>query len=100
MYNYIFSVIGKDGLSRDLPLYFPGLASTLSFASLSVRDPYLGILERHFLSLDPRALRPAMRSIILALLPGLEEETSEDFDRIPIDVGVTFVLCLGGGNPR
>ncbi|KFG87437.1 hypothetical protein MANI_001759 [Metarhizium anisopliae] len=81
LYNYIFTTIGTDGLSRDLPLYLPGLAPTLSFASLSVRSPYLDLLETHFLDLDPRSLRPAMRSIILALLPGLEEETSEDFDR-------------------
>src|SRR6478735_9670478 len=81
LYNLIFSVIGKDGLSRDLPLYLPGLATVLSFASLSVRAPYLDLLERHFLGIDPRSLRPAMKSIILALLPGLEEETSEDFDR-------------------
>ncbi|KAH6845377.1 Dopey, N-terminal-domain-containing protein [Chaetomium sp. MPI-CAGE-AT-0009] len=81
VYNYIFSVIGKDGLSRDLPLYFPGLASVLSFASLTVRAPFLDLLERYFLDLDPRSLRPAMKSVVLALLPGLEEETSEDFDR-------------------
>lgn len=81
VYNYVFSIIGKDGLSRDLPLYLPGLASTLSFASLSVRTPFLDILERHFLGLNPRSLRPAMKSIVLALLPGLEEETSEDFER-------------------
>ena len=30
--------------------------------------------------LDPAALRPALKGIILALLPGLEEETSEDFE--------------------
>jgi hypothetical protein len=68
-------------LSRDLPLYFPGLASVLSFASLTVRAPFLDLLERYFADLDPRALRPAMKSVVLALLPGLEEETSEDFDR-------------------
>lgn len=81
MYSYVFTIIGKDGLSRDLPLYLPGLAPTLSFASLSVRTPFLDLLERHFLGLDPRALRPAMKSVVLALLPGLEEETAEDFDR-------------------
>lgn len=81
VYAYVFQVIGQDGLSRDLPLYLPGLASVLSFASLTVRSPYLEILERRFLGLDPRSLRPAMRSIILALLPGLEDETAEDFDR-------------------
>ncbi|KAF4344763.1 dopey [Fusarium beomiforme] len=81
LYNLVFSVIGKDGLSRDLPLYLPGLATVLSFASLSVRGPYLDLLEQNFLGIDSRSLRPAMKSIILALLPGLEDETSEDFDR-------------------
>ncbi|TEA16559.1 Protein dopey [Colletotrichum sidae] len=81
VYNYIFSTVGNDGLSKDLPLYLPGLASTLSFASLSVRTPFLDLLEHHFLHLDSRSLRPAMKSIVLALLPGLEDETSEDFDR-------------------
>ncbi|KAK3394728.1 Dopey, N-terminal-domain-containing protein [Podospora didyma] len=81
VYNYVFTVIGKDGLAKDLPLYLPGLASVLSFASLSVRSPFLDLLERHFLPLNPRALRPAVKSIVLALLPGLEEETSDDFER-------------------
>lgn len=81
VYSYVFTTIGADGLSRDLPLYLPGLAPTLSFASLSARSPFLHLLETHFLDIDPRSLRPAMKSIILALLPGLEDETSEDFDR-------------------
>ncbi|KAI1381705.1 putative regulator of reproduction dopa [Hypoxylon crocopeplum] len=81
VYSHVFSIIGTDGLSRDLPLYLPGLAPTLSFASLTARAPFLELLETHVLHVDPRALRPAMKSIILAILPGLEEETSEDFDR-------------------
>lgn len=81
VYSYVFKTIGRDGLSRDLPLYLPGVASVLSFASLSAREPYLDMLEKHFLQLDPRSLRPGMKSLILALLPGLEDETSEDFDR-------------------
>jgi hypothetical protein len=81
VYAFIFSMIGKDALSRDLPLYFPGLSSTLSFASLSVRTPFLDLLEKYLLELDPRSLRPALKAIILALLPGLEEETSEEFER-------------------
>ncbi|KAI6373746.1 hypothetical protein MCOR25_003375 [Pyricularia grisea] len=81
VYQYVFTMISKEGLSRDLPLYFPGLASTLSFASLSVRSPFLELLESHFLDLAPRSLRPAMKSIVLALLPGLEDETAEDFEQ-------------------
>jgi hypothetical protein len=72
----------KDALARDLKLYFPGLASVLSFASLSVRPLFLSVFERHILKLDGAALRPALKAIILSLLPGLEDETSEDFERM------------------
>ena len=46
-----------------------------------MRPLYLGLLEDHLVKLDCSALRPALKSIILSLLPGLEEETSEEFDR-------------------
>ncbi|KAI1368827.1 putative regulator of reproduction dopa [Xylaria arbuscula] len=81
VYAYIFSVIGDHGLSRDLPLYLSGLAPTLSFASLTVRTRFLDLLEKYLLHVEPSALRPAIKSIVMALLPGLEDETSEDFDR-------------------
>ncbi|KAI0878926.1 putative regulator of reproduction dopa [Hypoxylon argillaceum] len=80
-YAYIFSVIGEHGLSKDLPLYLSGLAPTLSFASLAVRTRFLDLLEKYLLHVEPLALRPALKSIIMALLPGLEDDTSEDFDR-------------------
>lgn len=64
-----------------MPLYLPGLSTTLSFASLTVRTPFLALLEKYLVGLNPRALRPALKAITLALLPGLEEETSEDFER-------------------
>jgi hypothetical protein len=97
VYNYIFSMIGRDALSRDLPLYLPGLSSTLSFASLTVRSPFLALLENHLLKLDPGALRPAMKAIILALLPGLEEDTSEDFER-SLNVLEGFKLAIRQGS--
>ena len=53
-----------------------------SFASLSVRPLFLSIFENHILKLDAQALRPALKATILALLPGLEDETSEDFERM------------------
>lgn len=54
----------------------------LSFASLSVRPLFLSIYESHILKLGGAALRPALKAIILSLLPGLEDETSEDFERM------------------
>jgi len=82
VYSYIFATIGSDALARDLHLYFPGLASVLSFASLSVRPVFLSVFESHILKVGGAALRPALKAIILSLLPGLEDDTSEDFERI------------------
>ena len=53
----------------------------LSFASLSVRPLYYALLADHVLTLDYQSLRPIVKSIILCLLPGLEDETSEDFEQ-------------------
>ncbi|RHZ58534.1 cellular morphogenesis regulator DopA [Aspergillus thermomutatus] len=80
VYTYIFNLIKSEGLSHDLPLYLPGIAPTLTFASLTVRPLFLSLVEAHICGLEPWAIRPALKAIILALLPGLEEETSDDFD--------------------
>ncbi|KAJ5367814.1 Dopey N-terminal [Penicillium brevicompactum] len=80
VYTYIFGLIKLEGLSHDLPLYFPGLSPTLTFASLTVRPLFLSLVEGYIVDLEPWAIRPALKAIILALLPGLEEETSDDFE--------------------
>ena len=41
----------------------------------------LNIYDAHFLPLKG-SLRPVMKSFILALLPGLEEETGEFFEQV------------------
>lgn len=47
-----------------------------------MRPLFLSIFEHHILKLDGAALRPALKAVILSLLPGLEDETSEDFERM------------------
>ncbi|KAL9598481.1 MAG: hypothetical protein Q9219_004454 [cf. Caloplaca sp. 3 TL-2023] len=81
VYTYIFSLIGKNGLGRDLPHYLPGLSPVLAFASLSTKPSLLALFDTFIVPLDPDALRPALKAILLALLPGLEEESSEEFER-------------------
>ena len=81
IYTYIFSVLDRDSLSRDLLLFLPGLSPTLSFASLSVKPSLLSLFETFIVQLKPSILRSALKAIVLALLPGLEEETSEEFER-------------------
>jgi len=81
VYAYVFAVLDSYGLSKDLPLYLPGLSPTLSFASLSVKPTLLSLFETYIVPLDPTMLRSALKAVVLALLPGLEEETSEEFER-------------------
>ncbi|EAS35703.1 cellular morphogenesis regulator DopA [Coccidioides immitis RS] len=80
VYGYIFALLKPDGLARDLSLYLPGIAPTLTFASLSVRPLFLSLVETYIAHLDAACIRPALKAILLSLLPGLEEETSEDFE--------------------
>lgn len=81
VYNEVFSIIGLQGLARDLSLYLPGLSHTLAFANLATRPLVLDLFEEYVLNLDPGSLRPALKALILSLLPVIEEESSEDFER-------------------
>ncbi|KAL9101540.1 MAG: hypothetical protein Q9163_003216 [Psora crenata] len=81
VYGIVFAILGKDGLTKELPLYLPGLSPLLSFASLSVKPALLSLFESSIINLDLSTLQPALKAIVLALLPGLEEEGSEEFDR-------------------
>lgn len=53
----------------------------LSYAALSVKPGVLALFETYVLSIKVQALRPALKSILLALFPGLEEDSSDEFDR-------------------
>jgi hypothetical protein len=44
----------------------------------------LELYERFYLPLED-GLRPVIKALILALLPGLEEETGEFFERVSVD---------------
>ena len=81
VYSYIFSAFGRPFVSGHLDEFFPGISAVLSFASLSVRPALYDIFEEHIIPLSALGLRPVLKSVILSLLPALEEETSEDFER-------------------
>lgn len=71
----------KQTLAADLSVYLPGLSGVLGFASLSLRPAFLSLIETYIVPLRGAQLRPALRALILALLPGLEEENGEEFER-------------------
>lgn len=81
VYMHIFTAIGVDGLRRDLQVWSPGLLPFFPHAATSVRPLVLDIYERFYLPLYTD-LRPMTRALLLSLLPGVEEESSEFFDRV------------------
>ncbi|EMD00050.1 hypothetical protein BAUCODRAFT_62777 [Baudoinia panamericana UAMH 10762] len=81
VYTYIFSTFSLAYLSDHLSDYFPGLAPVLSFASLTVRPVVYSLYENYIARLSNAVLRPALKALILSLLPPLEDETAEDFER-------------------
>ena len=68
----------KDGLATDFGLYLTGLASFLNYASLSVRPRFLDIIETYVVVLDSVVLRPALKALVLMLLPALEETSGDE----------------------
>lgn len=79
--NSAFRTFKPDGLKRDLPLWSSGLFPFFEYAATSVKPVLLGLFGKYYLPLQGE-LRPIMRAFILALLPGLEEETSESFEQV------------------
>jgi hypothetical protein len=98
-----------DGLRRDLFLWTSGLFPFFEYSATSVKVPLrpssiaacrlqfshqltlLNIYNAHFLPLQG-SLRPVMKSFILALLPGLEEETGEFFEQVtPFFLGCSIL---------
>ncbi|ORY25817.1 Dopey, N-terminal-domain-containing protein [Naematelia encephala] len=81
VYAYIFSMIGAEGLKRDLLIWSSGLFPFFQFAATSVRPILISIYDAYYLPLG-EDLRPATKALMLALLPGMEEETGDFFDKI------------------
>ena len=79
-YHLVFGRIGSAKLARDLPLYAAGLFPVLSYCATSLKPTLLTLYENHFLPLGP-ALAPLVDGFVLAVLPGLEDESSEFYGR-------------------
>ncbi|EIN14374.1 hypothetical protein PUNSTDRAFT_140678 [Punctularia strigosozonata HHB-11173 SS5] len=81
VYAHILAVLGSAGLRQDLALWSSGLFPFFEYAATSVKPSLLNLFDTHYLPLQ-EGLRPIMKAFILALLPGLEEETSEFFEQV------------------
>ncbi|KAJ3138752.1 hypothetical protein HK100_012424 [Physocladia obscura] len=81
VYQAIFEAAGPAQLAEDLPLWSYGLFPFFQNAAMSVKPVILQIYDRHYLNLGVK-LKPSLKGLILALLPGLEEEGNEFFDPV------------------
>jgi len=70
-----------EGLKRDLLIWSSGLFPFFQYAATSVRPALISLYETYYLPLG-EDLRPAAKALILALLPGIEEETGDFFDQV------------------
>ncbi|KAJ1673526.1 hypothetical protein EV182_005062, partial [Spiromyces aspiralis] len=81
LYHQIFEKIPSKQLAADLPRYSFGLFPFLRNAALKVKPQVLALFEKYYLPMGAK-LRPCAKSFIIALLPGLEEERSEVYERV------------------
>ncbi|KAL1915944.1 uncharacterized protein VTP21DRAFT_6332 [Calcarisporiella thermophila] len=81
VYEYIFQTIGADQLADDLALYSSGLFPFVQYAAMSVKPQLLSLFETYYFPLHTQ-LKPILKSLIIALLPVIEEENGEFFDRV------------------
>jgi Dopey, N-terminal len=79
-YRVVFARIGTARLALDLPLYAGGLFPLLSYSATTLKPAVLSLYEATLLPLGPY-LVPYLDGFVLAILPGLEDESSEFYER-------------------
>ncbi|ORY46650.1 hypothetical protein LY90DRAFT_509196 [Neocallimastix californiae] len=80
VYSIIFQTIGLEELSKDLSIYSYGLFPLLQYSAMNVKPQLLNLYEK-ILFTTWRNLKQCMKSFILALLPGFEDEGNEYYEQ-------------------
>ena len=75
VYELVLARLGNHGLVSQLSIWTLGLLGLQSHASSRVKPVLLGLIERFYLPLGPKLL-PALPGLLMALLPGMEEDSS------------------------
>jgi Dopey, N-terminal len=91
-YRIVFMRIGPARLARDLPLYAGGLFPLFSYSATSLKPALLSLYESQFLPLGP-SLSPLLDGLVLAILPGLEDESSEFYERSVALLDSVAIAC-------
>ncbi|ODQ67677.1 hypothetical protein NADFUDRAFT_50096 [Nadsonia fulvescens var. elongata DSM 6958] len=81
VYVTVFERLGSEALASSIAVWIPGLLPLMAYASTNLVPHLLELFNQHILKLPPRTLRHVLRPILLALLPGIEQESIESFDQ-------------------
>lgn len=77
VYQQIFSSIN---INERIFIWLPGILPLMSFASISVKPQLFEFYNTHIVSLSCTSLRTSVKPLLLSILPGLDDETSEFCD--------------------
>jgi hypothetical protein len=69
-----------ERLSVDLAIYSMGIFPLFQHAATQVKPAILSFYEQYYLPLGT-SLGPCLSGLIMSILPGLEEESSEFYER-------------------
>lgn len=80
LYNTIFDILKVKNMSKSITLWLPGILPLMLYASISIRQELLDFYNLYICLIEPRYLRSCFKSILMSLLPALDDTTSEFFD--------------------
>ncbi|CDK24115.1 unnamed protein product [Kuraishia capsulata CBS 1993] len=79
VYELIFETLGIQALGANISVWLPGLLPLMSFASITVKPWLIKLFQDFIVKINPEELHVIMKSVLLSLLPGLDDTTSESF---------------------
>ncbi|EPR80010.1 Dopey family protein [Spraguea lophii 42_110] len=81
VYKKIFSIISEEEMLNNFNILTLGFFSFSIHSKLIVKPTYLELIEKYIVNKDVHKLEHYSRNILVGLLPGMEEETSEFYPR-------------------
>lgn len=80
MYDSLFTSLSNSALDSQINIWLPGLLPLISYCSIQIKPLIVQLFQNHIIGrLSPKTLKLVTKPLILAFLPGLDDENSETF---------------------
>lgn len=80
LYSTIFKILKVENMSKSISLWLPGILPLMAYASISIKQELLDLYSDYICKIEPKIIRACFKSILLSLLPALDDTTSEFFN--------------------